>query len=233
MKDEAIRLKWEEFVKEYLTKPSKKSVHLKPKKDSTTTSNTTRKNSDYQDLGRKMSTQKSTTTSEMFQTTPDLWHTYHESRDFSFKGYDEQTEIPINKILNYVKTKSNRKLRVLDLGCGRNVISEHFKEHTKINVTGYDHISYNNSIACDISHLPNDNESVNMCIFSQSLMGSNWKEYLQEAKRVLTYCGEMIISESSERYDKIKEYIVEMGLHIKQEEYNENKRWFYIYAIND
>ena len=64
-------------------------------------------------------------------------------------------------------------------------------------------------------------------------MGSNWKEYLQEAKRVLTYNGEMIISESSERYDTIKEYIVKMGLHIKLEEYNETKRWFYIYAIND
>ena len=52
-----------------------------------------------------------------------------------------------------------------------------------------------------------------MCIFSQSLMGSNWKEYLQEAKRVLTYNGEMIISESSERYDKIK-----------REGYNDSKR---------
>ena len=32
----------------------------------------------------------------------------------------------------------------------------------------------------------------------------NWKDYLQEASRVLMYNGEMIISESIERYEKIK-----------------------------
>jgi len=64
-------------------------------------------------------------------------------------------------------------------------------------------------------------------------MGSNWKDYLKEGKRVLNYNGEMIISESKERYKKIKDYILELGLHIKKEEYTETKRWFYIHAINE
>ena len=32
-------------------------------------------------------------------------------------------------------------------------------------------------------------------------MGFNWKEYLNEGNRVLEYNGEMIISESIERYE--------------------------------
>lgn len=64
-------------------------------------------------------------------------------------------------------------------------------------------------------------------------MGHNWIDYLKEADRVLMYNGEIIISESIERYEKIKETIERMGLHIKKDEYFENKRWFYIHAIKD
>ena len=121
---------------------------------------------------------------------------------------------------------------ILDLGCGRNKITEHLKINSNFSITGYDYVSYNGSIECDISDLPNEDESIDMCIFSQSLMGSNWKGYLQEAKRVLKYNGEMIISESIDRYDVIKEYIEELGLYIKLDEYDETKRWFYIHTLN-
>jgi ubiquinone/menaquinone biosynthesis C-methylase UbiE len=64
-------------------------------------------------------------------------------------------------------------------------------------------------------------------------MGSNWKEYLCEAKRVLNYNGELIVCESKDRYEKIKEYINEIGFNIIKDEYSETKRWFYIHAINE
>ena len=75
---------------------------------------------------------------------------------------------------------------------------------------------------------------LDICVFSQGLMGSNWKEYIREAKRVLRYNGEMIISESVNRYDVIKAYIEEEGLHIKKSENNGGEdRWFYMYILND
>ncbi len=55
-------------------------------------------------------------------------------------------------------------------------------------------MSYNGAIKCDISNLPDEDESIKICIYSQSLMGFNWKEYLNEGNRVLEYNGEMIIS---------------------------------------
>jgi len=47
---------------------------------------------------------------------------------------------------------------------------------------------------------------------------------------VLDYNGEMIISESSDRYEMVKTYIEELGMHIKIDEYDETKGWFYIHA---
>ena len=41
----------------------------------------------------------------------------------------------------------------------------------------------------------------------------------------------MIISESVERFDIIREYLADLDMRIINTEYNETKRWFYINAI--
>lgn len=240
--------KWEEFIndpkykailegKSRPAKPSVKSVNIKPKaeKEGGAAKSSGKKQSkkEWQKIGKKMSMQTSKNTNKMFKESPEMWEQYHASRDESFKTYTEQDEIPVNKITTYLDKKTKHKMKILDLGCGRNYIKEAFKENKKFTITGYDHVSCNGSVACDISKLPEEDDSVHMCIFSQSLMGHNWKDYLQEAERVLMYNGEIIISESIERYEKIKEVVLEMGLHIKIDDYSETKRWFYIHAIKD
>ena len=63
-------------------------------------------------------------------------------------------------------------------------------------------------------------------------MGANWKDYLVEGKRILRYNGEMIISESIERFDIVKEYLeTDLEMNIINADYNESQRWFYINAI--
>ena len=49
-------------------------------------------------------------------------------------------------------------------------------------------------------------------------MGSNWKEYLTEGKRVLRYNGEMIISESVERFNIVKEYLETLSFSSKEKD---------------
>lgn len=249
MKDEDIKEQWENFITEYKeyfpnnptiqteVKPAKKLTTI-PQKEQTLTKETSeqirkRKQSEYQELTKKMSIQNSATTNQMFIQNQNLWYQYHDNRDFSFKGYDNQGEIPVNKIITYLETKSNKKLNILDLGCGRNLIKEHFKLNKKLNITGYDHVSFNGSISCDISKLPEIDESVDICVYSQSLMGSNWKEYLNEGFRVLRYNGEMIISESIDRYNIIREYIDSLKYVVKDCNNNPTNRWFYLYVLND
>ena len=246
MKNDTIRQQWEEFITEYQEyfpnnpaiqeqekKPTKKSTSIRPKTESKETAEQKAKRiqSEYQEITKKMSIQKSDTTKIMFEESQELWYKYHDNRDFSFNGYDKQDEIPVNKIISYLETKKNHKLKILDLGCGRNLIYQHFKDNKKVNITGYDYVSFNNSKEADISDLPEDDESTKICIYSQSLMGSNWKEYLNEGKRVLEYNGEMIISESVERYQTIKDYLININMHIIKEEYKNTNRWFYLYVI--
>jgi hypothetical protein len=221
-----------------------KSTTLKPKIDpvpnptpNPNTSNdlinkkSTLTKSKYQELTKKMSTQKSQNTQKMFNDAPDLWEEYHAARDQSFRGYDKQEEIPVNKIISYLETKIKYRLKILDLGCGRNLIKQYFKLNTIFNITGYDYVENNGSKVCDISHLDEETDQIDICVYSQSLMGSNWKDYLIEGKRVLRYNGEMIISESVERFDIIREYLAELEMKIINADHNETKRWFYINAI--
>ncbi len=262
MKNPEIHKKWEEFITEYkeyfpnfdiekvdndipqpeekvITKPT--TIKYKEEKPSSEDNEREiiRMKSEYQKIADTMTRQKSTKTKVMFNDKPQLWEQYHKARDISFKGY-EQKDIPVNKIIAYLETKKNKKLKILDLGCGRNIIKDHFKDNNKFDITGYDYVSYNNSIACDISNLPDEDESVDVCIFSQSLMGYNWQSYIEEAMRVLRYNGEMIISESHERYEIIRKFIEEQGLHIKSCDYkklekegDQSNRWFYMHIIND
>ena len=87
-------------------------------------------------------------------------------------------------------------------------------------IIGYDYTSHNGTIKCDISSLPDEDDSIRICIYSQSLMGFNWKEYLNEGNRVLEYNGEMIISESRERYEVIKRCLEKLKMKIIIDEYN-------------
>ena len=243
MSNPDIRKLWEEFINEYqeyfpdnhaIPTPSKKSITIvinKNIKKETDKERRVRISYEYQELTKKMVIQKSETTFNMFKKEPKLWEQYHDARDFSFKGYD-QLEVPVNKIIKYLETKKNHRLKILDLGCGRNYIKEYFKDNKKFTITGYDYISCNGSKVADISNLEDEeDETIDVCIYSQSLMGNNWKGYLDEGKRILRYNGEMIISESSERYEIIKDYLVELDMKIINEEYDKNKRWFYINVI--
>ena len=62
-------------------------------------------------------------------------------------------------------------------------------------------------------------------------MGLNLTNYLIEGLRVLEYNGEMIISESVERYDSIKKYLIQLNMRIIEDDYVESNRWFVIHAI--
>jgi hypothetical protein len=84
--------------------------------------------SPYKLTGRAWATQKSSTTHEKLQSNPAEWHAYHAARDISFQGYTDQSQIPRNRVIAYLNTKRKHPVRILDLGCGRNNIAQHFAQ---------------------------------------------------------------------------------------------------------
>jgi superfamily II DNA or RNA helicase len=180
--------------------------------------------SPYKLTGRAWSTQKSTTTHEKLRSNPAEWHAYHAARDISFQGYTDQSQIPRNRIIAHLANKRKHRLRILDLGCGRNNIAQHYadadKDH-KFVIQGYDHVVDEGSTARvgNIADLAaqEDDESADICIYSQSLMGSDWREYLAEGHRILRYNGEFIISEHIKMLDDVRAELGRLGCKIESE----------------
>jgi superfamily II DNA or RNA helicase len=199
--------------------------------------------SDYKLTGRAWATQKSCTTHEKLQSDPAEWYAYHTARDISFQGYD-QSQIPRNRIIAHLATKrKDKKFRILDLGCGRNNIAQHFahvnKDH-KFKIQGYDHVAEEGSGArvgniADLS-TQEDDESADICIYSQSLMGKDWSNYLTEGYRMLRCGGEFIISEHIKMLDDVRTELVRLGCKVEMENTDsvdgDNKvaKWFVLVA---
>ena len=194
-----------------------------PKPISTST-NRVITDSPYKLTGRAWATQKSCTTHEKLQYNPAEWHAYHAARDVSFQGYTDQSQIPRNRIIAHLATKRKYRLRILDLGCGRNNIAHHYthvdKDH-KFIIQGYDHVAEEGSGArvgniADLAAQEED-QSAKICIYSQSLMGSDWRDYLTEGYRILEYGGEFIISEHIKMLDDVRAELGRLGCKVESE----------------
>jgi hypothetical protein len=183
--------------------------------------------SPYKLTGRAWATQKSSTTHEKLQSNPAEWHAYHAARDISFQGYVDQSQIPRNRVISHLGNKRKHRLRILDLGCGRNNIARHYadadKNH-KFAIQGYDHVVEEGSGALvgNIADLAaqEEDESADICIFSQSLMGSDWRDYLTEGHRMLRYNGEFIISEHIKMLDDVRAELGRLGCKVESEDAN-------------
>jgi hypothetical protein len=217
-----IKLKPRLVIKKSHLIPNPSSLECSTPETNTSTPNRVITDSLYKLTGRAWSSQKSTTTHEKLQSIPAEWHAYHYARDISFQGYTDQSQIPRNRVIAHLANKRKHRLRILDLGCGRNNIAQHYanadKNH-KFNIQGYDHIAEEGSGALvgNIADLAaqEEDESADICIYSQSLMGSDWRDYLTEGHRMLRYNGEFIISEHIKLLDDVRAELGRLGCKIE------------------
>jgi ribosomal RNA-processing protein 8 len=138
-----------------------------------------------------------------FNNNHDIWHKYHKVAEENEKSFSED-DIPRNRIiqeLNKIKTK--RTKQVVDMGCGKAQIAEYFKTDTRFKFINYDHISSNDTIiSCDISNTPLEDDSTEICILSLAMWGSNCREYIQEANRILESGGKLYVVEPTKRWSE-------------------------------
>jgi ribosomal RNA-processing protein 8 len=177
-------------------KPSTKKEESKENKRERAKSEISLLHKDYKHL-------KSENLHNKFKENPKLWDTYHEISEENEKSFPED-EIPRNRIiqeLNKIKTK--RTKIVVDMGCGKGQISQYYKEDKRFQFHNYDHISSNDTIvSCDISNIPLEDDSVEICILSLAMWGSNCREYIQEANRILESGGKLYIIEPTRRWSE-------------------------------
>ncbi|CAL9126188.1 unnamed protein product [Musa textilis] len=145
-------------------------------------------------LNEKLYTCSGSEAFNLFKNEPELFDVYH-------AGYQEQMvhwpEQPVNTIAKWLRHQSS-SLKVADFGCGNATLAKSVKNK----VFSIDLVSNDPSvIACDMAHTPLVSSSVDVAVFCLSLMGTNYSNYLQEAKRVLKPSGWLLIAEVRSRFD--------------------------------
>jgi hypothetical protein len=164
--------------------------------------------SDFSKMNRKFTSSKSSTTYNRLHNDPSEFYTYHRLYSQIRQSWNE---IPYLVIAE--KIKKNPTFIVADFGCGENLLS---KEITN-RIYAIDHVAIDDTvIACDMAKTPLENNLVDLVVFSLSLMGTNWKDYLLEAKRVLKVPGYMCIAEpvktwQQDNFKELTDAITQVG----------------------
>lgn len=199
--------KWEEFLKIYEQKFYKGQRDMsKPEIKPSKQTGCHKPQSELSELHKQYKTMTSEHLHEHFKQHPDQWDAYHKISQENERSFPTE-DIPRNKMIHYLNTLPGKKQKVVaDLGCGRAEINEHFKENNRFEFHNFDHHSDNDLvISRDIKHIPLEDYSVDIVILSLAMWGSNCKEYIQEAYRILDTGGTLLIAEPYKRWNKLDE----------------------------
>lgn len=175
------------------------------------------------ELNNKINTQKSETTHKNIQSDPKFLVEYHRQFDEVKKGWDVHPVNVIANKINELKLPAHiiMKLVIGDFGCGKGELMELLKENK---IYSFDHHNIINEkiIPCDMKSVPINDEILDVAIFSLSLMGTNWPDYIVEAKRCLAKNGFLFIAETtkslSARLSELRNVVTENGFQIYEDE---------------
>ena len=220
MKDQLIHNKWTDFTtdpnyseyfpnnsKYFQTNQPKKDMYkpvIKPKQEKSDESPQIKKQrikSELSELHKKYKTMNSQNLHNHFKENTDDWDAYHNISKKNEESFPEE-EIPRNLMIQYLEKLPGKKKKVIaDLGCGFAEINEHFKDNNRFEFHNFDHVSDNETIQQrDIKNTELEDYSVDIAILSLAMWGSNCKEYISEAYRILDTGGTLLISEPYKRW---------------------------------
>ena len=186
--------------------PSVSETAQQPRIESTITKQARHK-SEMSVLHQKYKTLNSQNLQQLFQDKPELFHEYHnisEENETTFPC----DEIPRNRIikkLETIKVAKNKFKTVVDMGCGKAHIANHFteKSDSRYKFISYDHVSSHQDIEkCDIASTPLDDNEVEIAVLCLAMWGSNCRDYITEAHRILETSGRLYIIEATKRWSE-------------------------------
>jgi hypothetical protein len=152
-------------------------------------------------MNSRINTAYSKTTHERLNENPEEWYLYHTLYREARKTW---AEIPLEKIVKSLKKRPDWVIG--DFGCGEAKLTEILPNK----VHSFDHVAINEKVtACDMTHTPLEDATLDVAVFSLSLMGLNYAEYLNEAHRTLKFGGMLKIAEPINRWqDKRAELLL-------------------------
>jgi hypothetical protein len=177
-----------------------------------------RKYGDFTRLNQQINSENSDTTHERLLKDPQAWEEYHRQYREARKTWHYT---PYEEIIKRIKELSPR-LQVGDFGCGEAKIMEDIGADR---VRSFDHVAINDKVTtCDMKHVPLPDDALDVAVFSLSLMGKNWRDYIKEAKRCLAINGYLLIAETTKslnengRLSTLRDVLKEEGFEIYQDQ---------------
>jgi hypothetical protein len=173
--------------------------------------------SDFSRLNQQINSENSQTTHQKLQQDPEVWIEYHRTYRETRKDWKV---IPYEKMVDRIIEISPR-LKVGDFGCGEAKIMERLGENR---VFSCDHVAINDKVtACDMKSVPLPDGSLDIVVFSLSLMGKNWVDYIIEARRCLWRKGSLLIAETTNaltdgRLADLRNVLLDHGFEMVKEE---------------
>ena len=157
---------------------------------------------------------------ELFAAEPELYEVYHEGfRTMSARW----PQNPVITIAEWLREQPASWV-VGDLGCGDAQLAEEVEQK----VHSFDLVAGNERVtACDIANVPLPSGGLDVVVFSLSLMGSNYADFLKEAHRLLRPKGTLKVAEVASRFHDIDEWIEQLvGLGFRLTQRDESNTHF-------
>jgi hypothetical protein len=153
-----------------------------------------RKHGEFTEMNRRWGSSNSSTVHSRLKEDPQEWYLYH---SLYRKARQSWTEVPAFRIARELQARPD--LRVGDFGAGECLLRDALPDH---DVVSLDHVGVDESvIKCDMAHTPLQDGKLGAAVFSLSLMGRNWQDYLTEAYRTLQPLGLLFIAEPSRKWE--------------------------------
>jgi superfamily II DNA or RNA helicase len=149
---------------------------------------------DFATLNNRWVSSNSETVHTRLKEDPAEWYLYHTLYREAREGW---SEVPALRIAEDLKGRPD--LRVGDFGAGECLLRDALPNH---DVVSLDHVAVDDGVIdCDMASTPLKDGELGVVVFSLSLMGRNWRDYLTEAHRTLRPFGLVFIAEPARRWE--------------------------------
>ena len=155
---------------------------------------------DFSQLNNRWNRSNSKSLNARLKANPEEWEQYH---TLYRQARAQWSVVPVNEMIAWCEKREGYEIG--DFGCGEALLAKAVGDrHT---AHSFDHIAIDDSVIDgDMAHTPLDNESLHVAVFSLSLMGDNFTDYIREAHRVLKIDGHLHIWEATSRFNDVQRF---------------------------